>query len=75
MDELDCFQEQVLGKVYFDQQEVQEGGVFIDLTQGNKSVQEYTTKFERLSQFALHMVDTEEKMIRRYDQGLILAIC
>ena len=36
---------------------------FMDLVQGNKSVQEYTTQFERLSQFAPHMVDTNEKKI------------
>ena len=47
---------------------------FIDLTQGNKLVQEYTTPFERLSQFSLHMVNTEEKGIRKCNQGLILAI-
>ena len=33
-------------------------------------MQEYTTQFERLSRFAPHMVDTNEKKIRKYNQGL-----
>ena len=36
---------------------------FMDLSQGSKSVQEYTTQFERLLCFAPHMVDTTEKKI------------
>ena len=39
---------------------------FIDLTQGIMTMREYTTKFERLSHFAPHMVDTPRKKIKKY---------
>ena len=39
---------------------------FIELTQGNRTVQEYTMQFERLSQFAYHMVDTPAKKNEQY---------
>ena len=42
----------------------------MELTQGNRTVQEYTTQFERLSRFAYHMVDTPAKKNEQYHQGL-----
>ena len=39
---------------------------FIQLIQGNLTVPEYTTQFERLSQFAPHMISTPRSKIKRY---------
>ena len=47
---------------------------FIELTQGNRTVREYTVQFERLSRFAYHMIDTPEKKNRKYHQGLSLPL-
>ena len=34
---------------------------FMNLTQGNQTVREYTVQFERLSRFAYHIIDTFKK--------------
>ena len=47
---------------------------FMELTQGNWTVQEYTTQFERLSRFAYHVVDTPAKKNEQYHQGLSLSL-
>lgn len=47
---------------------------FIKLVQGNMTVPEYTTQFERLSRFAPYMVDTPENKNEKYHQGLTLRI-
>ena len=39
---------------------------FMDLVKGTLSVIEYTTKFDRLSQFAYHLIDTLEKNNQKY---------
>ncbi|KAJ4717071.1 Retrotransposon protein, putative, Ty3-gypsy subclass [Melia azedarach] len=43
---------------------------FIQLTQGSKSLIEYERKFEELSRFAPHLVDTEARKARRFERGL-----
>ena len=43
---------------------------FIQLTQGKMTVIEYETKFTKLSRFAVHMVDTDDKKARRFIGGL-----
>ena len=43
---------------------------FIDLVQGNRTVQEYTVLFEILSYFALHLVDMLEKKNKKFLCGL-----
>ena len=47
---------------------------FIRLRQGNLSVAEYETQFTRLSKFALELVMTERKRVRRFVQGLNVEI-
>ena len=43
---------------------------FIHLTQGKMSVTEYERKFEELSRFAPHLVDTEARKAKRFQMGL-----
>ncbi|XP_027169537.1 uncharacterized protein LOC113769273 [Coffea eugenioides] len=47
---------------------------FVRLQQGNLSVAEYETQFTRLSKFALELVMTERKRVRRFVQGLNVEI-
>jgi len=44
---------------------------FLSLKQGSLSIMEYATKFNELSRFAPHQVDTEERMIDHFEQGLM----
>ena len=46
----------------------------LELMQGKISVREYSTQFERLSNFAYHMVDTPSKKNRKYQQGLSISL-
>ncbi|XP_022856555.1 uncharacterized protein LOC111377664, partial [Olea europaea var. sylvestris] len=64
------FKESLMGK-YFpqslkDQKEVE----FLQLTQGNLPLGEYERKFERLSRYAPHMVNTELTKAKRFEMGL-----
>jgi len=43
---------------------------FLSLKQGSLSVMEYATKFNELSRFAPHQVDTEERRMDHFEQGL-----
>ena len=43
---------------------------FQQLIQGNMSVLEYLTKFERLSRYALDLINTVEKKIAKFFEGL-----
>ncbi|XP_022866766.1 uncharacterized protein LOC111386539, partial [Olea europaea var. sylvestris] len=43
---------------------------FIQLRQGNMSVEEYIRKFEELSHFASHIVSTNEHKVERFIEGL-----
>ena len=43
---------------------------FQQLVQGNTTVQEYLTKFERLSRYAPELIDTVEKKIAKFLEGL-----
>ena len=47
---------------------------FVELVQGNQTVREYTTQFERLSRFAYNMISTPEAKIQQYHQGLTLQL-
>ncbi|XP_022855142.1 uncharacterized protein LOC111376413 [Olea europaea var. sylvestris] len=64
------FKESLMGK-YFpqplrDQKEVE----FLQLTQGNLPLGEYERKFEQLSRYAPHMVNTELTKTKRFKMGL-----
>ncbi|XP_022872504.1 uncharacterized protein LOC111391503 [Olea europaea var. sylvestris] len=43
---------------------------FLQLKQGNMSLMDYERKFDQLSRYAPHLVDTEIKKTRRFEQGL-----
>lgn len=43
---------------------------FYGLAQGKSTIEEYERKFHRLSRYAPHLVDTEERMISRFKKGL-----
>ena len=43
---------------------------FQQLVQGNMTVQEYLTKFERLSRYAPELINTVEKKIAKFLEGL-----
>jgi len=43
---------------------------FLNLKQESLSIMEYATKFNELSRFAPHQVDTEERRMEHFEQGL-----
>jgi len=43
---------------------------FLSLKQGTLNVMEYATRFNELSHFAPHQVDTEERRMDHFEQGL-----
>jgi hypothetical protein len=43
---------------------------FLDLVQGGMSVIEYATKFLQVSRFGLYLIQTEEKMAKKFERGL-----
>ena len=43
---------------------------FLSLKQGTLNVMEYATRFNELSRFAPHQVDTEERRMDHFEQGL-----
>ena len=43
---------------------------FLEFIQGNMTVNEYTTKFERLSRFVNNLISTLEAKNQQYHQGL-----
>ena len=42
----------------------------MNLVQGNWTVREYITQFERFSHFAHHIVDTPQKKVKQFHRGL-----
>jgi len=43
---------------------------FLSLKQGSLSILEYATKLNKLSRFALHQINTEERRMDHFEQGL-----
>ena len=64
------FRELFLEKYFPEEEKDQREKEFMELTQGNLTVREYTTQFERLSRFARHMVDTPQKKVKKFHRGL-----
>ena len=60
------FKERFYKKYFSEEERDNKEKEFIDLTQGSMTMREYTTKFERLSCFAPHMVDIPRKKIKKY---------
>ena len=65
-----AFKARFLEKYFSEEERDQEEKNFLSLIQGNRTVREYTTQFERLSRFAQHMIDTPQRKIKRFHQGL-----
>ncbi|WP_193450495.1 retrotransposon gag family protein [Streptomyces plicatus] len=66
----DAFKRQFLEKYVPSHIKRQKAVEFQLLTQGNMTVLEYLTKFERLSRYAPELVDTVEKKIMKFLEGL-----
>ena len=66
----EAFKIRFLEKYFPEEERDQEEKNFLSLVQGNMTIREYTTQFERLSRFAGHMVDTQPKRVKRFHQGL-----
>ena len=47
---------------------------FLKLIQGNMTIREYITKFERLSRFVGNLIDTPKAKNQQYHQGLSWAL-
>jgi len=43
---------------------------FLSLKQGRMTVMEYVARFNELSRFAMHQVNTEERKMDHFEQGL-----
>ncbi|CAO2827525.1 unnamed protein product [Amaranthus hypochondriacus] len=60
------FAEKLKTRFYPDELRWQKQEEFLSLNQGLMSVQEYTDKFTELSRFALNIIPTEAKRVKRY---------
>ncbi|KAK6119839.1 hypothetical protein DH2020_046412 [Rehmannia glutinosa] len=58
--------QQFFPQTYRDQNERE----FLDLTQGSMTVLDYERKFNQLSHYATHLVDTDQKKAKRFVAGL-----
>ena len=64
------FKERFLEKYFLEEERDKKEKKFMELTQWNITVYEYTTRFECLSCFGSHMVDNARKKIKKYHKGL-----
>ncbi|XP_022895365.1 uncharacterized protein LOC111409559 [Olea europaea var. sylvestris] len=64
------FKEEVMTKYFPQSLRDRREAEFLQLKQGNMSLDEYERKFEQLSRYATHLVDTEPKKARRFELGL-----
>ncbi|KAL8123995.1 hypothetical protein AgCh_011844 [Apium graveolens] len=62
----ELFLEKYFPRYMKNQMEIQ----FLNLTQGDLTVAEYEAKFTELARFMPDQVDTDEKKVRRFEQGL-----
>ena len=62
----EAFKTKFLGKYFLQSERDKKEREFMDLVQGNLSVQEYTVQFEQLSRFAPHVIDAPEKKNKKY---------
>ena len=68
------FQSQIFEKYFLITEKNDKRKEFLELIQGNMTVREYMTKFERLSRFADNLIDTPEAKNQQYHQGLNWAL-
>ncbi|KAL2471500.1 Pepsin-retropepsin like protein [Abeliophyllum distichum] len=64
------FKEELMEKYFLQALRDNKETEFLKLRQGNMLLPEYEQKFEQLSKYAPHLVDTEAKKIKRFEQGL-----
>ena len=64
------FKVRFLEKYFLEKERDQEENNFLNLVKGSMTVREYTTQFDRLSRFAGHMVDLQQKRVKHFHQGL-----
>ncbi|XP_022865430.1 uncharacterized protein LOC111385281, partial [Olea europaea var. sylvestris] len=64
------FKEEVMTKYFPQSLRDRREAEFLQLKQGNMLLDEYERKFEQLSRYATHLVDTEPKKARRFELGL-----
>ena len=67
-------QDFVLEKVFSLSEARGEGNRVHKYKQGNHSLIEYERKFDKLSRYVPHLVDTEEHKARRFEKGLRLEL-
>lgn len=60
------FKEEVMTKYFSQSPRDRRDAEFLQLKQGNMSFDEYERKFEQLSRYATHLVDTERKKARNH---------
>ncbi|XP_022849480.1 uncharacterized protein LOC111371632 [Olea europaea var. sylvestris] len=64
------FKEEMMGKYFPQALRDRKETEFLQLRQGKTKLEEYERKFEQLSRYAPHLVDTEAKKARRFELGL-----
>jgi hypothetical protein len=64
------FKDEVMGKYFPQALRDRKEAEFLQLRQGKMKLEEYERKFEQLSRYAPHLVDTEAKKARRFELGL-----
>ncbi|XP_022857224.1 uncharacterized protein LOC111378280 [Olea europaea var. sylvestris] len=64
------FKEEVMDKYFRQSLRDFKENEFLQLKQGNMSLTDYEQKFDQLLRYAPHLVDTEMKKTRRFEQGL-----
>lgn len=66
----EAFKEMVMGKFFPRAYRKQKEMELMNLEQGTMTILDYERKFNRLSRYAPHLVDTEEKKVWRFEYGL-----
>ncbi|KAH6794310.1 GRF zinc finger / Zinc knuckle protein [Perilla frutescens var. hirtella] len=66
----EIFQEVVLDKYFTTAFKEKKETEFFDLKQGNMTIEEYERKFNQLSRYVPHLVDSEGKRIAKFKRGL-----
>ncbi|XP_022854137.1 uncharacterized protein LOC111375533 [Olea europaea var. sylvestris] len=64
-----CFKEDVMEKYFPQALRDRKETKFLQLKQGKMALIDYEKKFEQLSRYATHLVDTEQKKARRFELG------
>ena len=66
----EAFKAKFLEKYFPEEERDQQEREFLSLVQGTWTVRDYVMQFKRLSHFAHHIVDTPQKKVKQFHQGL-----